>query len=298
MNDQPIERKSKGFRITMIILYIIAITIILYYFIDGLSYYNIPISQRPHHVDYRNLRPAGNRGHGFGIIGSGMMLLLLLYSIRKRTRFFNRLGSIDKWLDIHVYCGIIGPLFIILHTSFKVNGLIAVSFWSMIAVVLSGLLGRYLYNHIPHGIVGNELSITDLQQANLKLSRSLKENFRLSDAAINKLEQRRIGKNDKEKGAISVLLAMMRDDFTGNRTTKKAASRFVAALNLPKKYWHAVHRIVYTKIVLMKRILLLNKIQAIFHYWHVIHKPLAIILFVIMFIHIIISVLMGYTRIF
>ncbi len=298
MSAQQIEKKSKGFRVTLIILYTIAIIIILYYFIDGISYYKIPISERPHHSDYRNLRPAGNRGHGFGIIGSGMMLLLFLYSIRKRTRIFNRLGSIDKWLNIHIFLGIIGPLLIILHTTFKVKGLIAISFWSMIAVALSGVLGRYLYNHIPHSILGDELSLTDLQQAILKLTRRLQQNFKLSDAAIKKLEQLSIGRREKKQGAMSVLLAMIRDDFTGNRKTKKVVSRFVLGLNLPKKYLHEVYRIVYTKIILMKRMLLLNKIQALFHFWHVIHKPFAIIMIVIMFIHIAITVLMGYSWLF
>jgi hypothetical protein len=298
MIDQQTEKKSNGFRIALIILYTIAIIIILYYLIDGFSYYKVSISERPHHADYRNLRPAGNRGHGFGVVGSGMMLLLFLYSIRKRTKIFNRLGNIDKWLDIHIFLGIIGPLLIILHTTFKVKGLIAVSFWSMIAVALSGVLGRYLYNHIPHSIMGDELSLKDLQKATLKLTRRLQQNFKLSDAAIKKLEQLSIGKNDKERGAIRVLLSMIKDDFTGNRKTKKVASRFVFGLNLPKKYLFEVHRIVYTKIVLMKRMLLLNKIQALFHFWHVIHKPFAIIMIVIMFIHIAITVLMGYSWLF
>lgn len=292
------KKESSGFRIVLVILYTVVIIIILYYLIDGISYYKTPISERPHHVDFRNLRPAGNRGHGFGVVGSGMMLLLFLYSIRKRSRIFSRLGNIDKWLDIHIFLGIIGPLFIILHTTFKVKGLIAISFWSMIAVALSGVLGRYLYNHIPHSIMGNELGLTDLQQANLKLTKRLKENFRLSDAAIKNLEQLGIGRHKKERGSISVLLAMIKDDFTGNRKTKKVASRFVLGLNLPKKYLQEVHRIAYTKIVLMKRMLLLNKIQALFHFWHVIHKPFAIIMIVIMFIHIAITVLMGYSWLF
>ena len=86
MSNQQIKRQLNGFRIALIILYTIAIIITLYYFIDGFAYYKIPIPERPYHADYRNLRPAGNRGHGFGVVGSGMMLLLFLYSIRKRTK--------------------------------------------------------------------------------------------------------------------------------------------------------------------------------------------------------------------
>ncbi len=103
-----------------------------------------------------------------GVIGSAMMLVMLLYSARKRLDSWQKWGSIASWLDIHIFFGIFGPLFVILHSTFKVNGLVAISFYSMIAVALSGILGRYLYLQIPRNIRGHELSIQDLEAFNAR----------------------------------------------------------------------------------------------------------------------------------
>ena len=59
-------------------------------------------------------------------------------------------GNIQNWLDFHIFCGLLGPLFIVFHTDFKARGLVALSFWSMVILVISGLLGRYLYMQVLH----------------------------------------------------------------------------------------------------------------------------------------------------
>ena len=58
-------------------------------------------------------------------------------------------GSMPLWLEVHIFCGIVGPVLVTFHTSFKFNGIISVAYWSMMAVMLSGFVGRYLYVRIP-----------------------------------------------------------------------------------------------------------------------------------------------------
>ena len=140
------------FRVFLFALYLFSAVAYGYLIRNGLSYYRTPVNERPRHQAYKTFKPGGSYGHGYGVIGSAMMLLMLLYSARKRIDFFKRFGPITHWLDIHIYLGIWGPLLIILHSSFKVHGLIAVSFYSMLAVALSGVLGRYLYLQIPRNI--------------------------------------------------------------------------------------------------------------------------------------------------
>ena len=109
-------------KIILYALYIIAITVLAYYVYDGYDYYITPFMERPHHPDHQNLKPGGMRGHGLGIIGTTMMLTLLVYSMRKRNIIFRSIGQVGSWLDLHIFLGIMGPLFVILHTSFKLNG--------------------------------------------------------------------------------------------------------------------------------------------------------------------------------
>ena len=62
------------------------------------------------------------------------------------------------WLEVHIFCGIVGPVLVTFHTSFKFNGIVSVAYWSMVAVVLSGFVGRYLYVRIPRSLRGIELT--------------------------------------------------------------------------------------------------------------------------------------------
>ena len=39
---------------------------------------------------------------------------------------------------MHLFCGVVGPVLVTFHTSFKFNGLVSVAYWSMVIVMLSG----------------------------------------------------------------------------------------------------------------------------------------------------------------
>lgn len=80
-----------------------------------------------------------------GWIGFSFMVIMMVYSLRKRIKSMQGLGKLDDWLDFHIFCGILGPIFIIFHSNFKVGGLVAISFWSMIITSVSGIIGRYVY---------------------------------------------------------------------------------------------------------------------------------------------------------
>lgn len=112
------------------------------------------------------------------------MLLMLVYSLQKRLSFFGKNRTLRPFLGFHIYMGVIGPLFIILHTSFKVQGLVAISFWSMIAVALSGYFGRYLYRQIPRNIQDNELSLCEMEESLEAQTRRLKERFAIEEEKL------------------------------------------------------------------------------------------------------------------
>ncbi len=83
-----------------------------------------------------------------GWAGISVMILTNLYILRKRAGFMQRLGSMRNWLNFHILCGMVGPTFILFHSNFKVRGLVAISFWSMVVSVASGVVGRYFYSQI------------------------------------------------------------------------------------------------------------------------------------------------------
>jgi len=161
--------KPRLYKNLLRVLYILSIAVYIYFLTDGWSFYETPYQERPHMEQrYRNLRPAGFRGHTFGVIGSLMMIFMLLYSARKRMERFQKAGNLSHWLDIHIFFGIMGPLLIVLHTSFKVQGLVAVSFWSMVAVALSGVLAAISISRYPATFWATSLAQTSWRKLTRK----------------------------------------------------------------------------------------------------------------------------------
>jgi hypothetical protein len=111
-------------------------------------------------------------GYSLGLIGGLMMLLLLVYPLRKRVRFMQGWGPLKYWFWLHMSGGILGPLLVLFHSTFRVGSLNAgVALTCMLLVVASGLVGRFLYRKIHHGLYGSHATLKELQQA---LERELK----------------------------------------------------------------------------------------------------------------------------
>jgi len=88
-------------------------------------------------------------GHGLGIVGFVLMLMTeILYSLRKRIRTV-RFGRMSLWLKFHIFTGLVGPYMVLLHTSWKFNGLAGVTTLLTVIIVISGFVGRYIYTRIP-----------------------------------------------------------------------------------------------------------------------------------------------------
>jgi hypothetical protein len=111
-------------------------------------------------------------GHGIGIVGIVLMLMTAtLYSLRKRSHDA-RWGSMAGWLRLHMVTGLVGPYMVLLHTSMRFHGVAGVAMLFTVVVVISGLVGRYIYTAVPRVIEGAEpgLSALDRRIARSELS--------------------------------------------------------------------------------------------------------------------------------
>ena len=105
-------------------------------------------------------------GYILGLVGGSMMLILLFYPLRKRIRFMQEWGPLKYWFRLHMFGGVAGPLLVLFHSTFKVGSLnAAVALTSMLLVVASGLVGRFLYRKIHRGLYGSQLTLKELQQS-------------------------------------------------------------------------------------------------------------------------------------
>ena len=81
-----------------------------------------------------------------------------------RESLHDELGSLQRWLDVHIVAGLSVPLVGALHAGWRFHGLIGLGYLAMLAVSLSGIVGRYLYIHIPRGRSGLEMSLDEIER--------------------------------------------------------------------------------------------------------------------------------------
>ena len=104
--------------------------------------------------------PRSNVGFYLGVVGSVMMLLMLTYPLRKHLHFMHRWGALKHWFRIHMIMGIVGPTLILLHSTFHLRSLNAtIALFSMLGVVISGIIGRFIYTKIHYGLYGRRATL-------------------------------------------------------------------------------------------------------------------------------------------
>ncbi|HSR43135.1 MAG TPA: hypothetical protein VLL48_13200, partial [Longimicrobiales bacterium] len=125
----------------------------------GLDYYLLPLEARAYSPLDAVFSPTGAVGHGLGVVGTAMIVIGVVgYGARKRIRALERIGALKHWLQVHIFLCTLGPFLVLLHTSFRIGGLVSIAFWSMVVVVGSGVFGRYVYARIPKTVQGRFLS--------------------------------------------------------------------------------------------------------------------------------------------
>lgn len=262
----------------------------------GYSYYFTSIEERPFHPDHRMLKPSGIAGHGLGIIGTLLILIgVFSYIGRKKKKFLPRFGALKYWLEFHIFLCSVGPLLILFHTAFKFGGIVSISFWSMVAVVLSGVIGRFIYIQIPRTIQGQELSLTEIRDLKDNLSQGLRSKYNFDEPTFNQLiatTGRRLEHSEKS------LWRRIQKRLAYNREIKKEVKALLRQAKLTGKDKRGVMKLVRNEMSLNAKIARLQTMQTLFKYWHVAHLPFALIMLVIMVIHVAITLAFGYRWIF
>jgi hypothetical protein len=283
-------------RIYILILLITGMLAAASILVRNYDYYALPSMERPFHPRYDTLKPSGFESHGLGIAGTAMILIgVVMYSTRKRVRLFAGVGKIKNILEFHIFLCLLGPMLVMYHTTFKFGGIVAVAFWSMMAVALSGIVGRYLYIQIPKGISGNELTVKELEEESATLLSRLEHEYGLSPQIVHTIDSLALLKKPSgEMSTAQVLVFLLVSDFSRRRETAKI-KRYLLRQKVDIHFIKKISQIANQHIILKRRIASLEKLEELFHYWHVIHLPFSIIMFVILIIHVGVAITFGYT---
>ncbi|MBI5587945.1 MAG: hypothetical protein HY889_06215 [Deltaproteobacteria bacterium] len=270
--------------------------------------------------------PSKGIWHPIGWAGSAMMVVMMLYSVRKRVVALGRLGSMRHWLSAHMFFGIMGPILVTFHTTFKLHGLVATSFWCMIVTMVFGVLGRYIYVQIPRNINGAELGVREIESSvadiDIEIGRKLKKvsitnllgELGITEAGkfLNAMDKARgefsIESNDtdrdrrrvsnllksistvdvRERGALSALFFLMWTDIRNYFKILSLGRVLRKRYHLGRAERDEIITLLESKAALIRRKSMLVTTHKLLHHWHVLHVPLAIVMFLIMFMHIIV----------
>ncbi|MES9881056.1 MAG: hypothetical protein ABW185_09265 [Sedimenticola sp.] len=132
--------------------------------------------------------PENGIGYSLGLIGGVMMLTLLLYPLRKHTGVLGNKIPVKHWFKLHMILGTLGPLLVILHSNFtlaSINGQVAM--FSMLAVVVSGIVGRYIYAKVHRGLYGKRSNLIELKADSEKLNSKMGGVFELLPNAKSRM---------------------------------------------------------------------------------------------------------------
>jgi len=288
------SKTSHRIFLSILVVIVFVATIALIY--KGLAYYNTNLEERVYHPDHAILKPSGTLGHGLGIIGSLFMIIgMVSYMARKRYRLMSRLGLLKHWLEFHIFLCTLGPVLILFHTSYKFGGLVAVSFWSMVAVFLSGIIGRFIYIQIPHSNEGEELSINEVKAMKSDVAELVRNNYNLDDESYNILVE-----SIKKKVELYRKNPLIRyiNKYLNDKRAVRSVQKVLKKNKLPENEYNNVIALVKNDIRLNRRIERLDTMRNLFRYWHVAHLPFALVMLIIMVIHVAVTIVFGYRWIF
>ena len=283
-------------RLYIAVLVLIVVFISIYLAFQGYDYYQLTNELRFDHPNHQILKPSGLLGHGLGIVGSLLMIIgVSIYMLRKRVKFFSRFGILKHWLEFHIFLCTLGPILILYHTAFKFGGIVAVSFWSMIAVALSGVIGRYIYLQIPRTIEGREMSLNEINQTKGALNQKLATLYNLDESVLEAIVQA-VSKRPDRSGNSMVKRSIAK--FIFERNTIKEVKAILRKHQISGKGFQEVMKLIRAEINLNRKIDRLITMQNLFKYWHVAHLPFALLMLIIMLVHVGVAITFGYRWVF
>jgi hypothetical protein len=230
--------------------------------------------------------PGRPLGLWLGWAGLSLMLAMNVYSLRKRMAFMAGWGRLASWMNFHIFCGLLGPVFILFHCNFKVRGLVAISFWSMVVSFASGLVGRYFFVQIS----SRQAELIEMSE---KWQRRLKRILDSAQVAWDQIEfeiysqQALVHVGYSPGKEVSNPFFILFFSFVGDIRMK--LSRVKRPKHWPKVAGHALTEYALTK----RKAAFLDSFRRLMGYWHAFHFPFAVFMYITAFIHVTAALIFG-----
>ena len=240
------------------------------------------------------LTPQSGLGYALGIAGGSLMLLLLLYPVRKRMPRARYVGSTRAWFRLHMTLGILGPALILFHSNFSLGATNSnVALTCMLIVSGSGLFGRYFYRRIHLELNGREATLDELKEFSGRLQQTsavsfLPELARRIDEEQDVIERRFAATPLVLRpllGASWAIFARRRLRRAVRAAIASGADRRRDASREPLRL--IAYRYIDDRIGAARRVLEFRAFQKLFSLWHALHMPLFFMLIIAGTVHVV-----------
>jgi hypothetical protein len=261
----------------------------------GLPYYAAPLALKVRDPLHAWLRPSGTIGQALGLLAFGLFMFLWLYPLRKKLGRRPALGAVPRWLDVHIVAGLLVPFVAAVHAGFRFEGLIGLGYASMAVVCASGLVGRYLYVHIPRTKGGVAMTLDELALERRQLLHDLATAVGRPMPDI----ERRLAPAGAESPTINplrVLGRMVRDDLARRSAVRRLRRELAGSgVRLDRERTREVVSMARREMALTQQAAMLDGAQRIFKWWHAAHRPFAITALVAVLLHVGVAIALGQT---
>jgi hypothetical protein len=248
--------------------------------------------------DDNGLTAISGVGYWLGIAGSGLMLLLLLYPLRKRIRSLQAIGTVSFWFRVHMSLGILGPVLILWHANFKLGSInCSVALVTMLVVAGSGVIGRYLYSKIHLGLYGRRAQVQQVVADADELRGFIGADPTVADRMVAHLNAFAQLGTAAPKGILAglVLLAIigwrgavvkMRLIAFAQRAIVVEGRRRRRPQKVQRQQLAGVTDFVTRHVGAAKRAMAFAVYERLFRLWHIFHVPLFVLLVIVATVHV------------
>lgn len=248
--------------------------------------------------DYQLINPEEGIGYWLGIVGGSLMLLLLLYPLRKRIRLLHGLGATKHWFRMHMVFGLLGPLLILYHSNFQLGSFNSqVAFYSMLLVAGSGIIGRHFYAGIHRGLYGRKTTLKELQSDladSIANSHGLAKFMPMLVSRLDKLAaelqddslRQTIGVRRSLKWTFTHAFVRLSLLWTAHSELRAAAESSPVIAQGRTRIKRAASRYIRDYTALAGRVARFSLYERLFALWHVLHLPIFVLMVLSAFVHI------------
>ncbi len=228
-------------------------------------------------------------GYALGIIGGSLMLVLLLYPLRKHWKRARNWFSIRHWFKMHMLFGVVGPVLIMFHSNFQLGSLNSnIALFSMILVSVSGLVGRYAYQRIHRGLYGAQIEFTELKEAFEKSKAHYEQSDLIDGYTRHLLQEIETNVNQRKVPFFAALRSyrrIVKIERIIQEQSRQKAHKIVGNRDQLKLFTKKA-RYLLTGLSRLRKMANYALYARVFSMWHIFHLPLFIMMIIAGIVHV------------